>query len=361
VNIVIAAWHLKNPTVGLGRYCRELVEAVSRCDSSNRYEILMPNARHQFPQRANIRYRLIRFPIFRRRFWEQVAPLLAGSHDLLHLPYDSCVAWKRGKLVTTIHDAKPLLFPELRARRNVTARIEGFLVGDPNAKRDHVITISDSSRRDLIRHLGVPENRITAVPLGIDGTRFHPLPPGEAGGGKPYVMSLAGSDPTKNIVTLINAFAAVPERLRLTYELVLAGDVAKRPDVRQAIEQEGIAAQTRLIGVVSDDSLIHLYQRAAVFAFPSLYEGFGLPVLEAMACGTPVICSNTSSLPEVTGDAAILVDPRNVGQWSLELARMMEDAALRAELGLRGRARALTFSWDRTAAETVAVYRQVVG
>jgi alpha-1,3-rhamnosyl/mannosyltransferase len=90
-----------------------------------------------------------------------------------------------------------------------------------------------------------------------------------------------------------------------------------------------------------------------------LYEGFGLPVLEAMACGSPVICSNTSSLPEVSGDAAILVDPRNVEQWSLELARMMEDAALRAELSGRGRARALTFSWDRTADETVAVYRQV--
>ena len=359
MKIVIAAWHLKNPTVGLGRYCRELVEAIARVDASNRYEILMPDARHQFPRRANITYRLIRFPVFRRRFWEQVAPLLAGPHDLLHFPYDSCVAWKRGKFVTTIHDAKPLLFPELQGKRNLSARIEGLLVGDPNAKRDHVITISNSSRRDLIRHLAVPEDRITAVPQGIDSIRFHPIRVGQPGVARPYVMSLAGSDPTKNIVTLVRAFASVPERLRRTHDLVLVGDVAKRADVRQAIEREGVASQTRLIGVVADDALIELYQRAAIFAFPSLYEGFGLPVLEAMACGVPVICSNSSSLPEVAGDAALLVDPRNIEQWSAELTRLLEDARLRADLSERGRARALTFSWDRTAAETVVVYQRV--
>ena len=359
MKIVIAAWHLKNPTVGLGRYCRELVEAIARVDESNRYEILMPDARHQFPRRANIMYRLIRFPVFRRRFWEQVAPLLAGPHDLLHFPYDSCAAWKRGKFVATIHDAKPLLFPELQAKRNLSARIEGLLVGDPRTKRDHVITISNSSRRVLFRHLAVPENRITAVPLGIDSTRFHPITPSLPGAARPYIMSLAGSDPTKNIVTLVKAFASVPERLRRTHDLVLVGDVAKRADVRQAIEREGIGSQTRLIGVVADDALIELYQRAGIFAFPSLYEGFGLPVLEAMACGVPVICSNSSSLPEVAGDAALLVDPRNIEQWSAELTRLLEDARLRADLSARGRARALTFSWDRTAAETVAVYHRV--
>jgi glycosyltransferase involved in cell wall biosynthesis len=232
-------------------------------------------------------------------------------------------------------------------------------VGDPRTKRDHVITISNSSRQDLIRHLAVPEDRITAVPLGIDNARFHPLPPSEGGTTKPYVMSLAGSDPTKNIVTLVKAFASVPERLRRTHDLVLVGDVAKRADVREAIEREGIASQTRLIGVVSDEALISLYQRAGIFAFPSLYEGFGLPVLEAMACGVPVICSNSSSLPEVAGDAAVLIDPRNVEQWSMELARLLDDAGVCAELSERGRARALTFSWDRTAAETVAVYQRV--
>ncbi|WP_447602323.1 glycosyltransferase family 4 protein [Nitrospira sp. Nam80] len=359
MKIIIAAWHLKNPTVGLGRYCRELVEGIARVDPSNQYDILMPDSGHRFPHRGNVRYRLIRFPFFRRRFWEQMAPLFTGPYDLLHFPYDSCVAWKRGKFVATIHDAKPLLFPELRPKRNLSARIERGLVGDPRAKLDHVVTISNSSRHDLIRHLGLAENRVTAVPLGIDSERFRPNRGVQPSHVKRYVMSLAGSDPTKNIVTLVKAFAAVPERLRQTYDLVLIGDVSKRPDVRDAIEQAGIASQAKLIGVVSDEALIGWYQGAGVFAFPSLYEGFGLPVLEAMACGVPVLCSNSSSLPEVAGDAAILADPRNVEQWSVELARLLDDTRLREDLSERGRARALTFSWDRTATETVALYERV--
>jgi alpha-1,3-rhamnosyl/mannosyltransferase len=359
VRIAIAAWHLINPTVGLGRYCRELVDALARADSSNRYEILMPDARYRFPRRDNVSYRHLRFPVFRRRFWEQVAPLFAKPHDVLHLPYDSCVAWKRGKLITTIHDAKPLLFPELQAKRKVGARVEGLLVGDPGAKRDHVITISDSSRRDLMRHLGLPESRITAVPLGIDSRRFCPAPAGGAGADRPYVMSLAGSDPTKNIVTLVQAFGRLPTVLRLAHDLVLVGDVAKRADVREAIEREGLADRVKLVGVVPDEVLIGLYQRAAVFAFPSLYEGFGLPVLEAMACGAPVICSDTSSLPEVAGDAAILLKPRKVDTWSAALEGLLGDAHVRGAMSERGRARALTFSWDRTATETAAVYQRV--
>ena len=360
VKIVIAAWHLKNPTVGLGRYARELIEAIGRVDSANEYEILMPEAEHQFPPRPNIRYKVIRFPLFRRRFWEQVAHLRAGPYDLLHFPYDSCAAWTRGKFVTTIHDAKPLLFPELRSKVNLNARIEQLLVGDRRAKIDHVITSSDSSRRDLIQQLELPTGRITAVPLGIDSSRFHPVSPAQAGAERPYVMSLAGSDPTKNIINLVRAFAAVPEHLRQIYDLVLVGDVSKREDVRAAIEREGIASRTRLAGVVPDDALIRLYQGATVFVFPSLYEGFGLPVLEAMACGCPVVCSDTSSLPEVAGDAAVLVDPRNVEHISAQLVHVLESPLVRADMKERGRARALDFPWERTARETIDVYRRVV-
>lgn len=360
VKIVIAAWHLKNPTVGLGRYARELIEAIGRVDSTNDYEILMPEAEHQFPRRPNIRYRLIRFPFFRRRFWEQVAHLRAGLYDLLHFPYDSCVAWKRGKFIATIHDAKPLLFPELRSKVSLNSRIEHLLVGDRRAKIDHVITSSDSSRRDLIQQLEVPAGRITAVPLGIDSSRFHPVATAQAGVARPYVMSLAGSDPTKNIVNLVRAFAAMPEPLRRIYDLVLVGDVSKREDVCAAIEHEGIASQTRLAGIVPDDALIRLYQGATVFVFPSLYEGFGLPVLEAMACGCPVVCSNTSSLPEVAGDAAVLVDPRNVEHISAQLAHVLASPLARADMKERGRARALDFPWERTARETIEVYRRVV-
>jgi hypothetical protein len=156
-----------------------------------------------------MQYRVVRFPLFRRRVWEQVAPLMVGPYDVLHLPYDSCVAWKRGKLVTTIHDVKPLLFPELRARMNLNSRIERWLVGDRWKKIDHVITISEHSRRDLLAHVPLLPEQVTVTPLGLDAERFRPAEHQPAG--KPYVLCVAGSDPTKNVGCLIEAFAQLSQ------------------------------------------------------------------------------------------------------------------------------------------------------
>ena len=359
VKIVIAAWHLKNLNVGIGRYARELIEALGRVDQTNHYEILIPHAEHPFTARPNMRYRVIRFPLFRRRFWEQVAPLLVGPYDVLHFPYDSCVAWKRGKFVATIHDVKPLLFPVLRARTNLNSRIEQWLIGDRWKKIDHVITISENSRRDLLAHVPLRPEQVTVTSLGLDTERFRPAE--HRGEGKPYVFCVAGADPTKNVGVLIDAFAKLPETLRSRFDLLLAGDVCKRPDIRAAVEHHGLGAHTTLVGVVSDRELVAYYQQATLFVFPSLYEGFGLPVLEAMGCGCPVICSNASSLPEVAGDAAVLVDPQDGVRLAMELARVLMSPSLQDELRAQGLARARAFSWDRTAAETVAVYRRLVG
>ena len=359
MKIVIAAWHLKNLNVGIGRYARELIEALGRVDQTNHYEILIPHAEHPFTARPNMRYRLIRFPLFRRRFWEQVAPLLVGPYDVLHFPYDSCVAWKRGKFVATIHDVKPLLFPVLRARTNLNSRIEQWLVGDRWKKLDHVITISEHSRRDLLAHVPLRPEQVTVTSLGLDAERFRPAEHPEER--KPYVFCVAGADPTKNVGVLIDAFAKLPQMLRSRFDLILAGDVCKRQDIRAAVENHGLSAHTTLVGVVSDRELVAYYQQATLFVFPSLYEGFGLPVLEAMGCGCPVICSNASSLPEVAGDAAVLFDPRDGGRLALELSRVLASPALRDELRARGVARAREFSWDRTAVETVAVYRRLAG
>ncbi len=359
VKIVIAAWHLKNLNVGIGRYARELIEALGRVDHRNQYEILLPHAEHPFTARVNMRYRVIRFPLFRRRFWEQVAPLMVGPYDVLHFPYDSCVAWKRGTFVSTIHDVKPLLFPELRARTNLNSRIEQRLVGDRWKKIDHVITISEHSRRDLLSHVPLRPEQVTVTPLGLDHARFQPAVSRSAG--RPYVFCVAGSDPTKNVGCLIEGFAKLPEGLRSRFDLLLAGDVCKRADVRTAIEHLGIGRHTQLLGLLSDEQLIARYQQATVFVFPSLYEGFGLPVLEAMGCGCPVISSNAASLPEVAGDAALLIDPRESGQVTDALARLLDSPDLQATLRARGLARAKEFAWDRTARQTVAVYERAVG
>ena len=358
VKIVIAAWHLKNINVGIGRYARELIEALGRVDRTNQYEILLPQADHPFTAHPNLRFRVIRFPFFRRRFWEQAAPLLIGPYDVLHFPYDSCVAWKRGRFITTIHDVKPLLFPELRPRTNLNSRIEDWLVGDRWEMIDQVITVSEHSRRDLLAHAPLRPDQVSVTPLGLDAERFRPST--ERSAERPYVFCVAGSDPTKNVGTLVEAFAKLPAELRVQYDLVLAGDVCKRMDIRAALERWHLVAHTRLVGQVSDDELARYYQHATVFVFPSLYEGFGLPVLEAMGCGCPVICSDVSSLPEVAGDAAVLVDPRRPDQLADALAQLLTSPDVQVSLRAQGLARAKEFQWDRTAQQTVAIYERTV-
>jgi len=378
MKIVIAAWHLKDFNVGLGRYTRGLIEALGRVDHENEYEILMPHDASRFPLRPNMRYRVIRFPVFKRRFWEQAAPLCVGSYDVLHFPYDSCVAWKRAKFVTTVHDVKPLIFPELNPRRNLNSAIERLLVGDKWRKIDHIVTDSESSRRDILERLPVSPDRLTVVYPGIDLDRFrpapspHPSPPPQVGRGgrgnleprtssvRPYILSVAGADPTKNVETLVEAFAQLSPPVREAHDLVLVGDFRRRDNVRDLVARVGLEKQTVFTGVVNDDRLIDLYQRATLFVFPSRYEGFGLPVLEAMACGCPVISSNASSLPEVAGDAAILLDPEDVNGFARNMETVSTDPGLRDDLRREGLVQAKRFPWDRAARETIAVYKKVI-
>ncbi|TAJ09013.1 MAG: glycosyltransferase family 1 protein [Nitrospirae bacterium] len=225
------------------------------------------------------------------------------------------------------------------------------------------MTDSRCSQRDIVERLGVPAARITVVCPGVELERFRPAPVLQTGGGadRPYVLCVAGADPTKNVESLVEAFSRLPGALREGYDLVLAGDFRRRLDLHELVRQTGIERQTVFTGVVSDERLIDLYQRASLFVFPSRYEGFGLPVLEAMACGCPVISSSASSLPEVAGDAAILVEPSDVDGFTRQMERVLTDRALWTDLRERGLARAVQFSWDRTARETVAVYRRVVG
>jgi glycosyltransferase involved in cell wall biosynthesis len=355
VKILLAAWHLKDFNVGLGRYVRSLIEALGAVDRDNEYEIVMPVEQPSFPTQPNVRYRTVKIPIFKRRVWEQMVPWLCGRHDILHLPYDSCVVGKRGKLIVTIHDVKPLLFNTGRYTRPLMERI---LVPDRRAVIDHVVTDSMASSFDIQRLLGYPAERVTVVYPGVDLQRFYPVVPASRND-SPYVLAVAGADPTKNIQTLIKAFARIPSSLRERHKLVLAGDLRRRPELGQLIKELGIGPQTVFAGIVGDDQLIKLYQHAAVFVFPSRYEGFGLPVLEAMACGCPVVSSNASSLPEVVGSAGFLRDPSDIDGFAEDITLILSDASRRAHLREQGIGRAAHFSWERTARELVALYGKV--
>lgn len=364
MKILIAAWHLKDSNVGIGRYCRALIEALGRVDCENDYVILVPEEVCIFPAASNIQFRVLHFPLFKRRFWELVVPLITGTYDLVHFPYDAGIVWRRGKVVMTVHDVKPLIFPELRSRKNLYNIIHDVVLGNKWSKVDHMVTVSECSRRDIARYLGFPLDKISVIHQGVSPQLFHPLDKNGSQvnlSGRPYVLSVAGNDPTKNLLTLIEAFSRLPSKLRQAYDLVLAGDLRKRQDLRQQVDRVGLEKQTQFLGSISDRKLLELYQQAALFVFPSRYEGFGLPVLEAMACGCPVISSNASSLPEVAGDAALFVEPLDIQGFSEAIEQLLTDQTLRESYIAKGLSRVQGFSWDRTAQETVEIYRKVLG
>ena len=362
MKIVIAAWHLRDFNVGLGRYTQNLIESLGRVDQENEYEILVPVDSSSFTPRPNVHYHVCRYPVLKRRFWEQMATRLVGKYDLVHFPYDSCLAGKRGKFIVTIHDVKHLLYPKPVKRLNLARLVKRLLIPRPLKNIDHIITVSECSRRDIIAKLGVPNDLVTVIPQGVEQGKFLPLSEERSHESelRPSVLCVAGSDPTKNVHTLIRAFSLLPEKIQARCELILVGDVKKQGELHQLVKQKGLESRTRYSGVVSDQQLVCYYQQASVFVFPSLYEGFGLPVLEAMACGCPVVCSQTSSLPEVVGDAALMVDPVDAMAMKNAIERILTDPVLQRRMREAGLQRAKKFSWDHTARQTARLYERVV-
>ncbi|MCL6512472.1 MAG: glycosyltransferase family 4 protein [Anaerolineae bacterium] len=230
-----------------------------------------------------------------------------------------------------------------------------------------VIAISEWTKRDLTHHFGVAPERIDVTPLGVDHHRFKPMPPDEIatfrakhGLGNNAIFYLGSLEPRKNLPRLINAFAQLhAQHPGLDAVLVIGGNLAWKYDaILTHIRQLGLGERIRLIGRVSEEDLPKWYSACAVMTYPSLYEGFGLPPLEAMACGAPVVTSNVTALPEVIGDAGIAVDPTDAHALAEALRRVLSDAPLRAEMRARSLARAARFTWERTAALTLESYRR---
>lgn len=297
--------------------------------------------------------------------------LAARRHrlDIIHDPtgispfaYGGRGRWPRR--VVTIHDAIAFRFPQGYPWLN------NFLhrrwVPRTLANVDAVMTVSHNAGQDLERYLHVDPSRLHVVPAGV-GDQFRRLPPDTAlevaaryGLRQPYVLHVGIPAPRKNVVRLVEAFAGLHERLP-EYRLVLVGRSAKHmPEVAAAVDRLGLADSVSLIGHVRDDDLPAIYGAASLFVLPSLYEGFGLPLLEAMACGTPIACADATSLPEVAGDAAVLFDPLDVPAMTAAMARVLTEPQLAQTLSRRGLERVRDYSWERTAEKTIDVYRQVM-
>jgi glycosyltransferase involved in cell wall biosynthesis len=241
-------------------------------------------------------------------------------------------------------------------------------------RADRVIAVSEATRRDLERLLGISGRHVRQIYSSIDPSFLEPVPEEERKRvleryqiHYPFVLYAGSVRPQKNVPRLVEAFAVLRGDLeqhpfyRDIRLIIVGSDLAKNPEVRRAVIQSRVEQFARFLGYVPIETLRVFYQTAGVFVFPSLYEGFGLPPLEAMACGTPVVTSGVSSLPEVVGDAAEIVNPENVFDIARGMRDVLLDSKLRMQLIALGRERLKMFSWDRTAAEVLDTYREVAG
>ncbi len=303
-------------------------------------------------------------PAWRRLGYE--LPLLARQRkaDLMHVTY-AAPPWPGCKVVTTVHDVSFKPHPEWFSRRDQLVLRVG--VGVTLAMGAEVLTISEYTHSEIIRFYGVAGSRIHVAHLAGDSC-FKACPcDGDQGSliqlgvRCPYVLAVGNLQPRKNLIRLLQAVASVKREHGVTFQLVIAGKAQWREsDVSSEVRRLGLEQDVLFPGYVSDQILAVLYRYATVFVYPSLYEGFGLPVLEAMACGTPVVTSRCTSIPEVAGDAAIMVDPANTVELSSAVGRILTDSLLAASLCEKGLKQAARFTWERTARQTWDVYRRIV-
>jgi glycosyltransferase involved in cell wall biosynthesis len=273
--------------------------------------------------------------------------------------------------VLTVYDLIPWLFPTEYYRTLQARLVRGYLYRlrlRAVRESDRIIALSEACKRDIAAVFQVPPQKIAAVPLAV-GEEFYPVTEehhikavlAKYGIRGKYLLYLGGLDYRKNLFTLLHAYKSLLERDLWKGRLVIAGHGVKRETIKvqQMVRSLGLRENVVLPGFIAGEDLPALYSGAQVFVFPSLYEGFGLPPLEAMACGTPVITSDVSSLPDIVGDAAITIDPHNAQELAGAILHILEDPELRVRLQNKGLARAKIFSWEETAKRTLEIYEEV--
>jgi glycosyltransferase involved in cell wall biosynthesis len=356
---------------GIGTYIRNLLRQLARLDHDSEFVLLVGPADRDVAAELGPNFRAVveSSPNYSvREQWRLPLVLRRERPDVFHAPHYVLPFGIGCRAVVTIHDCIHLMFPQYLPSRAayLYARASLWHAAHQAAR---ILTVSDASKRDILRFFDVSPEAIEVVYNAIDERFWHTPSDEEIGRVRErysltsrFVLYVGNIKPHKNLERLIEAFARLRDRGLSDVKLLIIGDeISKLPALRRSVHSLRLHKDVRFLGYVSNETLAVLYRLASVFAFPSLYEGFGLPALEAMASGTPVVTSNVSSLPEVAGDAALLVDPYDVEAIASGLERVLRDPALATELGHRGLLRAREFSWERSVARTHAIYQQVVG
>lgn len=385
LDVILAADALRPPLTGIGRYAYELAKRLARHEDIARLRYFSagrwmddPLGTLDVPQgasgpghaeRVSLRSRLAanRLAV---RVYQAVTPTLFGwrlrgnPHAIYHSP-NYIVPPFGGKTVGTVLDLSHILYPQFHPQ----ARVDylNLALGASLARTDHVITVSEAVRQEVLAHGLMPPERVTAIHLAADPV-FRPhaarmLEPAMQALGLragQYCLFVGTVEPRKNVERLVQAYGMLPEAMRREWPLVVAGSAGWRSEgIHERMAKAQAEGWLRYVSFVDQRWLPALYAGARLMAYPSLYEGFGLPIVEAMASGTPVLTSNTSCMPEVAGGAARLVNPLDVEGMAHALAECLGDEVWRAEAQAKGLARAAGLSWDLCAEQTVAVYRRL--
>jgi len=356
---------LLSQRTGIGRYTYHLIDALGRIDPANDYILHAPKGIFDFKRRLpdfSDYKNLQRYPDY---FNQGIS-----RYDVYHFPCPDEMGTFSGKLVVTIHDLIYKAYPQAHTPQTI-ALTEKFMQGIA-AKADQIICISENTRRDLHRYFDIPEAKSTVVYNGVDHTMFYPLSDqqrqqaqedlkNQLGIMGPFMLFVGTIEPRKNLGGLLEAFALLKSKKIFEGQLVIAGmEGWMMQGLGELVQRLNIEQDILFAGFVSDVQLRQLYNRAEIFVFPSLYEGFGFPILEAFCCGAAVVTSSTSSCGEVAADAALAVDPQDPKAMAEAMERILTDATFKASLQQAGLKRAQEFSFEKTARNTLDVYRRLV-
>jgi glycosyltransferase involved in cell wall biosynthesis len=354
---------------GIGNYTFSMIEKLHEIDQENNYTFLWPdnNPAPYIPFKSS--YSFYSLPKDDEREAIEISLWLSmEGADLFHLPQNGfrIPATKTSKLIVTIHDLIPYFLPEM-VRPSFLKRFTREMPEIVD-QADHILTVSEFSKQDIVKIFGTDPNKISVV-YSAPTEAYHPLPKiptqkklaATYGLKKPFILYAGGLNPRKNVPELIYAYSKVYRELPQLQQLVVLGGNGKHTDqLKQLVESLNLKEDIVFPGFVNSEDLPLFYNGADLFVYPSLYEGFGLPPIEAMACGTPVITSNISSIPEIVGDAAIQVNPNDTLQLAESILSVLNHEDLRTSLIQKGLKHSQNYNWYHNSAQILAVYHQVV-
>jgi len=365
---------------GIGKYTQNLIRSLLETDTKNQYVLYFNFFRH-FKERKSQVYDLIansktlveieisKMPAAWKEWLTQtnfpITKLLKKEVDVYHTPFFAGVA-KNGfpKTVVTLHDLVFEYFPEHRGDKLSQYYLNRTKLAIEKSKK--IIAVSESTKNDLIKNLNVNPDKIGVIYEGVN-KNFHPIEDktlldkkiSKYLATRKYILSVGTLEPRKNLVKLVKAYALLPNPIKRKYKLVLTGKQGwNNSELEKTISNLNLKDKILKTGYIPDEDLPYLYAGASVFVYPSLYEGFGLPPLEAMACGVPVVTSNISSLPEVVGEAGLKVNPYKEEEIALAIKKILVWEKLATSLRQKSLERAKVFSWEKTARETVKIYKE---